>query len=213
MTSSDTGTVQPSAARPAQTKRSGSSDRRGELIQIASQLFAERGFLATTIRDIADAAGIQSGSLYHHFTSKESMVEELLVDYWTKLLERYRDVVESEPDATKATRGLVRASVLLLDECALALRVMLNDWTYLSETFPFMEDSLAECQAIWLEVIGRGVADGALSPDVDATICYRTVMASVSGTARWFRPEGTVSVEALADDMASIFMNGFTARP
>ncbi|WP_229052390.1 TetR/AcrR family transcriptional regulator [Aeromicrobium sp. Leaf350] len=209
MTSTDAATKADVAARP---KRGGGRDRRGELIAIASELFAERGFLATTIRDIADAAGIQSGSLYHHFTSKESMVEELLADYWTTLLQRYREVVDSEPDATKATRGLVRASVLLLDECALALRVMLNDWTYLSETFPFMEESLAECQAIWLDVIERGVAEGSLSSEVDATICYRTVMASVSGTARWFRPEGKVSVEALADDMANIFMSGFAAR-
>ncbi|MCL3819840.1 TetR/AcrR family transcriptional regulator [Aeromicrobium wangtongii] len=202
---------------PAQTKttpsRKAGSDRRSELIQIASELFAERGFLATTIRDIADAAGIQSGSLYHHFTSKESMVEELLTDYWTTLLENYRAVVDTETDATEAARGLVRASVLLLDECALALRVMLNDWAYLSETFPFMEERLAECQTIWLDVLERGVASGAMTSSVEPTILYRTVMSSVSGTARWFRPDGPVSVEKLADEMATLFMNGIAARP
>lgn len=213
MTTTDARASRQDAARPAKAKRPTGSDRRAELIQIASQLFAERGFLATTIRDIADAAGIQSGSLYHHFTSKESMVEELLDDYWGKLLQRYHEVVDSEPDATAAARGLVRASVLLLDECALALRVMLNDWTYLSETFPFMEDSLAECQNIWLNVIERGVASGALNGEVDATILYRTVMSSVSGTARWFRPGGSVSVDRLADEMATLFLDGIAARP
>lgn len=204
--------MSPATTKTAQPRKSG-SDRRTELINIASELFADRGFLATTIRDIADAAGIQSGSLYHHFTSKESMVEELLNDYWSKLLEGYRAVVETETDATAAARGLVRASVLLLDECALALRVMLNDWTYLSETFPFMEKSLAECQTIWLDVLTRGVESGALTSDVEPTILYRTVMSSVSGTARWFRPGGRVSVEELADEMATLFMNGIAARP
>ncbi len=202
-----------SATKATPSKRASSSDRRAELIQIASELFAQRGFLATTIRDIADAAGIQSGSLYHHFTSKESMVEELLDDYWTKLLERYRAVVESESEPTEAARGLVRASVLLLDECALALRVMLNDWTYLSETFPFMEESLGECQTIWLDVLQRGIDAGALSAEVEPTIVYRTVMASVSGTARWFRPDGPVSVEKLADEVATLFLQGIAARP
>ena len=54
------------------------NDRRGELLAIAAQLFAERGLRETTVRDIADAAGILSGSLYHHFDSKESMVDEIL---------------------------------------------------------------------------------------------------------------------------------------
>ena len=44
-------------------------------------MFAERGLRATTVRDIADSAGILSGSLYHHFKSKEQMVEEVLRDF------------------------------------------------------------------------------------------------------------------------------------
>ncbi|MDJ0113374.1 helix-turn-helix domain-containing protein, partial [Rhodococcus erythropolis] len=56
----------------------GKSGRRDELLEIAAGLFADRGVRATTVRDIADAAGILSGSLYHHFDSKESMVDEIL---------------------------------------------------------------------------------------------------------------------------------------
>jgi AcrR family transcriptional regulator len=52
--------------------------RRDELLELAAEMFAERGLRATTVRDIADAAGILSGSLYHHFSSKEEMVDEAL---------------------------------------------------------------------------------------------------------------------------------------
>ena len=45
--------------------------RREELLDLAATMFAQRGLRATTVRDIADAAGILSGSLYHHFASKE----------------------------------------------------------------------------------------------------------------------------------------------
>lgn len=54
------------------------NSRRGELLELAAAMFAERGLRATTVRDIADGAGILSGSLYHHFASKEEMVDELL---------------------------------------------------------------------------------------------------------------------------------------
>ena len=51
-------------------------------------MFAERGLRATTVRDIADSAGILSGSLYHHFSSKEEMVDELLRGFLDWLFER-----------------------------------------------------------------------------------------------------------------------------
>lgn len=203
----------------AHTTRRGSSSgltrsgRRDELIQIAGRLFAENGFHVTTIRDVADAAGIQSGSLYHHFTSKESMVEELLSEYWERLLAGYRQVAESELDATLAAKQLIRVSVTLLDDCANALRIMLSDWSYLAKAFPFMEESLQECQDIWLDVLRRGQEAGAFNPHHDAKVVYRTIMASISGTTRWFDPRGTMDVDALADRIAELFMDGINARP
>ncbi|MGB4135746.1 MAG: TetR/AcrR family transcriptional regulator [Microbacterium sp.] len=192
------------------TTRSG---RRDELVQIAGRLFAENGFHVTTIRDVADAAGIQSGSLYHHFTSKESMVEELLREYWVKLLEGYRDVAARESDPTLAARALIRRSVVLLDECRYALRIMLSDWAYLAKSFPFMEESLQECQDIWIEVLDRGQASGAFNPTHEPKVVYRTIMASISGTTRWFDPRGRLDVDALADRISSLFMDGIDARP
>lgn len=188
------------------------SSRRDELIRIAGKLFAENGFHVTTIRDVADAAGIQSGSLYHHFTSKESMVEELLREYWSKLLDGYRQVSANEGDATRAAHGLIRCSVTLLDECRYALSIMLSDWAYLARSFPFMEQSLQECQDIWLDVLERGQNEGAFDAELDAKVVYRTIMASVSGTTRWFDPRGRLSAAELADQIAALFMSGISAR-
>ena len=58
--------------KPAKNQ-AGASGRRAELLRLAAEMFAERGFRATTVRDIADAAGILSGSLYHHFGGKAEL--------------------------------------------------------------------------------------------------------------------------------------------
>ncbi|HMU36302.1 MAG TPA: TetR/AcrR family transcriptional regulator, partial [Marmoricola sp.] len=84
--------------------------RRQELLRIAAELFAERGYKATTVRDIADAAGILSGSLYHHFDSKESMVHELLDSFQTELFERYDAVVASQGSPREKLEDIVRLS-------------------------------------------------------------------------------------------------------
>ena len=71
------------------------SERRTDLIRLAGELFAEKGFRATTVRQIADAAGILSGSLYHHFDSKESMVDEILSTFQEELFGQYDAILAS----------------------------------------------------------------------------------------------------------------------
>src|ERR1700710_218136 len=84
--------------------------RRDELLTIAAGLFAERGFKNTTVRDIADAAGILSGSLYHHFDSKESMVDELLDTFQTELWTKYDAIEASDLTPKNKLEAVVRAS-------------------------------------------------------------------------------------------------------
>src|SRR3954451_9189087 len=92
------------------------NDRRGELLAIAATLFAERGLRATTVRDIADAAGILSGSLYHHFDSKESMVDEILRQFLDGLFDRYREIVTRELRPRATLEAVVVASFEAIDQ-------------------------------------------------------------------------------------------------
>ena len=80
--------------------------RREELLELAATMFADRGLRATTVRDIADAAGILSGSLYHHFASKEEIFAQILLGH-LNLLAGYL----KEAAAVSATRedGVRRA--------------------------------------------------------------------------------------------------------
>ncbi|MGS0562549.1 TetR/AcrR family transcriptional regulator [Microbacterium aurugineum] len=70
-----------------------SSERRDQIISIAARLIAKRGYSATTVRDIADEAGILSGSLYHHFSSKEAILQEILHSFMSGLLGRFEEIV------------------------------------------------------------------------------------------------------------------------
>src|SRR6202158_1901398 len=84
--------------------------RRDELLGLAATMFAERGLRATTVRDIADSAGILSGSLYHHFSSKEEMVDEVLRGFLDWLFGRYQEIVDTEPNPLERLKGLFLAS-------------------------------------------------------------------------------------------------------
>ena len=99
----------------------GKSGRRDELLEIAAGLFADRGVRATTVRDIADAAGILSGSLYHHFDSKESMVDEIPAPVPRRTLRKIprdrRGGVGQSRDARSTGRDVVRGHRRLTFGC------------------------------------------------------------------------------------------------
>src|SRR3954453_4505468 len=89
-------------AAPGKAKRAAAtgspSERRDHLVKLAAELFARKGFQATTVREIADEAGILSGSLYHHFDSKETIVDEVLSTFLDDLVARYRTAIGSGAD-------------------------------------------------------------------------------------------------------------------
>ncbi|MER2222833.1 MAG: TetR/AcrR family transcriptional regulator, partial [Rhodococcus sp. (in: high G+C Gram-positive bacteria)] len=109
----------------------GKSGRRDELLEIAAGLFADRGVRATTVRDIADAAGILSGSLYHHFDSKESMVDEILHQFLDELFGKYREIVAAGLDSRATLEALVVTSYEAIDASHSAVAIYQDEVKHL----------------------------------------------------------------------------------
>ncbi|HEY8480117.1 MAG TPA: TetR/AcrR family transcriptional regulator, partial [Spirillospora sp.] len=133
-TSADSGR---SRTRAAAANRRGkgsaalASERREHLVKLAAELFAEKGYQATTVRNIADEAGILSGSLYHHFDSKESIVDEILSGFFDEIMASYRAVLDRGENPRETIAGLVRVAFASLEPHRAAITVMQNDWNYL----------------------------------------------------------------------------------
>ena len=188
--------------------------RRDELLKIAAQLFAERGFRNTTVRDIADAAGILSGSLYHHFDSKESMVDEILQTFQSQLFAAYDDVLASDLSPRQKIEAAVRLSFEAIDEHHHEVAIFQNEADWLSglgERFAYLADRNAQSRQVWLTLLTDGVASGALKPDVDVELAYRFIRDTVWVAVRWYRPGGGLSAEAVADQYLSILLDGIAA--
>src|ERR1700759_4226289 len=110
-----------------------SLSRRDQLLGIAADLFPERGFTKTTVRDIAAAAGILSGSLYHHFDSKESMVDEILSSFQRDLFRTYDEIVASDRDPRAKLEAVVHASFDAIDRHHAEVAIFQSDAAYLMQ--------------------------------------------------------------------------------
>ncbi len=86
-------------------------DRRLRIVEVAAEFFAQTSISTTTVREIGEAAGILSGSLYHYFPSKDAIVDEIMVSFLDDLVNRYDAVLSQQIGVIEQLRGLVHASL------------------------------------------------------------------------------------------------------
>jgi TetR/AcrR family transcriptional regulator, cholesterol catabolism regulator len=190
-------------------------DRRAQILATAGEMFARKGIRATTVREIADAVGVLSGSLYHYFDSKDAMVEEILMGFQNAIRDRYGEVLARGEGAAQALRDLVLASLRLAREQPDATAIYQNELQYLRETprFQAVQAGSADVQKVWLGVLEQGVADGSFRGDIAPRVFYRLIRDAVWLSGRGHRGDAGYSTQELADAIASVFLDGFSARP
>jgi AcrR family transcriptional regulator len=201
-----------SAASTPKVATGSTTGRREQLLAIAAQLFAEKGFRNTTVRDIADAAGILSGSLYHHFDSKESMVDELLDTFQQGLFADYDATAASDLTPLGKLEAVVRRSFAAIDEHHSEVAIFQNDAAYLSafERFGYLTERNERFEQLWRGLLQEAVASGELRDDLDVDLVYRFIRDTVWVAVNWYRPGGALSATEVADQYLSILLKGIS---
>ncbi|WP_370500056.1 TetR family transcriptional regulator KstR2 [Mycolicibacterium sp. jd] len=189
--------------------------RRDELLRLAATMFAERGLRATTVRDIADSAGILSGSLYHHFSSKEEMVDEVLRGFLDWLFDRYQQIVATEPNPLERLKGLFMASFEAIETRHAEVVIYQDEAKRLSAQgrFAYVEERNKEQRKMWVDVLTQGIDEGYFRPDVDVDLVYRFIRDTTWVSVRWYQPGGPLTAQQVGRQYLSIVLGGITAEP
>lgn len=175
-------------------------------------MFADRGLKATTVRDIADSAGILSGSLYHHFKSKEQMVEEVLRDFLDWLFGRYQQILDTATSPLEKLTGLFMASFEAIEHRHAQVVIYQDEAKRLSDLpqFDFVETRNKEQRKMWVDILQEGVADGSFRPDLDVDLVYRFIRDTTWVSVRWYKPGGPLSAEQVGQQYLAIVLGGIT---
>jgi AcrR family transcriptional regulator len=188
------------------------SERRAHMIVLAGELFAEKGFRATTVREIADAAGILSGSLYHHFDSKESIGDEILSNFMNEVLADYHAAVASVSEPQAVLEQIVRSTSHTLSRHRAALAMLQSDWSYFAThpRFAYLPETLHEIERIWVTQLELGKQSGAFRADLDARLTYRLLRDVLWLPAQW-RRTGGFTTDQVVDGFLRLLFDGITS--
>jgi AcrR family transcriptional regulator len=176
-------------------------------------LFNERGYDATSVADIAERLGVSKSALYHHFASREEVLEVAL--------DRALTALEALPDAPGATTGtpferlrfVVRGAVLVLVEQQSSVTLLLRVRGNSAVERRALERRRAFDHAM-TALVHDAQAAGEVRDDVDAAVAARLVFGMINSLVEWYRPDGEVDAETLADDLLHVALDGLAApRP
>ncbi len=186
--------------------------RKDQILQAAAKLFRERGFFATSVRDIAEIVGLQGGSLYAHIASKDDVLWEIVSHSADRFFKTLKPVIDSDRDTPRKLRDAIIAHVGVITADLDSAAVYTNEWRHLSDTrraeFTARRD---EYQELFRGLVRQGIREGYLSP-VDEAYATLFILSALNYVYLWFRAEGRMSSEALAKMMADFIFDGLRRR-
>jgi AcrR family transcriptional regulator len=186
--------------------------RRRQIEDVASTLFSHRGYAATSMRDIAKALDLQGGSLYAHIPSKEAVLAAIVEEAADGFHAAVRPIAEGPGTAAERLKAMIGAHVGVVTGGRDRAKVFLFEWTFLA---PERREAVARSRAAYQDyferVIGEGVAAGELDTP-DPTLAAVFLLSAMNGMAHWYRPDGRLGPDALAEQYADLFLGGLQAR-
>ena len=182
------------------------SARRAELTRIAARLFAERGYLGTSLADLAEQLGIQKSSLYHHIASKEDLLWEVSWE-GAEAFQAALDAVPPEAPAPERIRLALRAHLAVVGEQLDLATVFVREWRYLEGER--REQFVAErrrYEGRIRDLFRDGVEGSQLRTDLDVATAALLFLSAANWAYTWLRPGADTA--ALADRLFAAMLDG-----
>lgn len=185
------------------------SSKSTEILEAARDLFSGKGYAATSMRDVADAVGLQPGSLYAHIRSKD----ELLVEIIDEMSQRFFDAGKAALEDGSRTvverlNDFIRCHLRIVIEHRTSATVFFHEWRSLEgESRRLALRQRREYESMLVGLIQEGVDRGELRP-VDPHLTAIALLGLLNWTYTWYAPEGALSADGLADMYTHMLIDG-----
>lgn len=166
------------------------NSRRAELVRTAARLFRDQGYERTTVRDLGNAVGLQSGSLFYHFRTKEEILVAVMALGITSTTEKQPAALDVATTAHDKVSALIHVHLnSLLGENQAALEVMLYEWRSVSEAQrPGLIILRDRYEALWQTALDEAAAAGVVGPGHPFAAAHAAGQPALVGAvvqARW----------------------------
>ena len=181
--------------------------RKNQIEAVATELFKERGYSGTSVRDLAAAVGIEAASIYSHVSGKEEILQKICFKMAHKFLDAL-NLLEADQSIDPETKveTAIKHHVLIITNNLSPTAVFWNEWRYMSE--PFFTDFVKMQRSYehkFRNLIKEGVDHGSFQVD-NITFTTMAILSSLNSVAKWH--DYTLPPEQLAESFAELYLKG-----
>ena len=181
---------------------------REDILEAAAQVFRQKGFHGASMKDIAEAVSLKKASLYHHVSSKQEILLEILDRALQLLLERISSITTQNISADKKLSLMIREYLQILVENIDLAAVLLFEHRALGRRQHARHiPNRDKFESLWKDVLAEGVRAKLFKCD-DPALATRALLGIMNWTITWYRPDGEKTIEQIADEYSNLLLNG-----
>ena len=193
----------------AKIKRNRNGTRKDVIITKAAKLFREKGFSATSMRDLAEHVGVEAASLYNHISSKAEILQEICFKTANNFMSHIEEV-DATPNKTaiEKIQAILRFHIRQMVDNYEEVYVSDREWKHLTD--PYLSNMQSQRRAYRQRIgliIEEGIRKGEIKP-IDAPTAVLIMLHAVSGIESWHRSKKKIPGEMLEDNMVQILVDG-----
>lgn len=184
------------------------SNTKERILEKAIDLFYEHGFVKASIRDIVRSVGITNSTVYIHFKNKDEILFSIIEEIGSILLQELHTVIEEYDDPVECLREMIFRQVCLIKEKRKEIKVYMEEQYQLPTTL--RKESIKHHRQIYDIYYNKisEIHDKGLYREIDKTVMTFCIFAMMNWAYRWFRDNGRLSIEEIAEHIIRIFFNG-----
>ncbi|QNJ97923.1 Transcriptional regulator [Constantimarinum furrinae] len=182
--------------------------RKEEIIEVASQLFKEKGYNAVSMRDIALAMGIKAASLYNHISGKQELLSTLILRVAREFTLGMNSVMQSSESPLKKIERIIELHIDITVNYSEGLAALNNDWMHLEnedlESFVRMREDYEEN---FRQIIKQGIELGEIKSYHPEVILF-SILSTLRTLYLWYQKRGKLDVNLLKREMVAVLIQG-----
>ncbi len=176
--------------------------------EAAARLFRDKGYTATSMRDLAEAVQLKASSLYNHIGSKEEILKEICFANAALFLEKMEWVENADLSAIEKIKALIHFHIEIATQDITSITAFNDEWRHLSQ--PHLENFLQlrrKYESKFKAIIEKGIENGEIK-NLPVTIMLHTIFSSIRWIYDWYKPEGQIRKEELQESLSELLIEG-----
>lgn len=181
--------------------------RKEEIIRVAAKLFKEKGYSAVTMRDIASAMGIKAASLYNHISSKQDILNSIIISLAEEFTKGMKKIKSSEDNCIDKLKKIIELHVKLSSQNIYGMSSLNNDWMHLTAKRDYYKILRTDYENDLRGILKKGIASGEII-NANPEVMMFSILTTLRSLYVWIPKKEDLNLEQLSTTLNQILIGG-----